>query len=1237
MKSTLLHRRWLILLSITLLLAEIYTVMPTPAAAEPLGGTTPTTMVSANVSTYTLAAPRIIWHTASNCLQPPGLIADGASPAASDTPQTMAPEDPELISRIFTSGGLTRILFNRNDPRPISDCNPYHIYSNVVADDQYLYWADDTGLVRLSVNANLNDSPTLVSDLIQSSGNGHLVELAENTDYIFAITYPSNSQSTVHRIHKGNGFHDVVAAPFSGIASDLKVDNQDYAYWRVAGALKKAHWDLFSYVVDQIATGVTGYYPEGLRSDCGQFGCVNVHYVYFAQGGQVRRYNNLTNSTGSALYTSSSNQNPAVYDMVTSNTQLFLLERRDYEPCPGCLIQYNQVVIRTGRAGGTAVPLYEHLSPLSITLDTVNLQEDGSNLYWQTEDSILRLPNDAAALPQTNMNISRIEVTQGIQTITNNVDLIAGRRTFVRVHGRAASGTVSGVTAFLYRVHPITQQPIGDPLAPVNTTGINLTVSSNPTPELLDGAFLFELPMSWVDGSSPLRLKAVINPYNAPIESNTTDNALVSPTFNLATSPRLEVDFYIIGYTDNNNVTHFPNGITDVEQTFSWIRRTYPIANTPGYLPGQAPGFQPNVHYVIMDDLDLRLNGTHPDCQGLSADDMPFCATNYILSQLEDWQDRDYEEEESPVYHIKYGMFDTAAGFNRGRGRSGTTFFGRLYGFAAGPSGVDCCGDAWDLDPAYTDWYTAHELGHALGRKHPDTGLWCGHVAGDFDYPYSGSRIGPDDGSMWAFNAGDAYFGAPRQVGTSKPGSYSDWHDMMGYCDYQWPSDYTYNALYDAIWEWQPYVMRQQLQPAMVADVLRIYGTLLPDSQQAQIHSLYRETEGIPTTNDSGEFAIRLVNAQGQTLAEYPFVPDADEDGFSGQSFGAIVPFVNNTSLVQIVKLAGNTVWYEQPVSANAPTVSNITLLSATNPVTGTVTVEWTAVDADSDPLTFDLLYSQDNGDHFQPLRTNIGENHTQIDTTLIGGGSTILRVVANDGVLTGMADAAPVVIAAKPPQPLILNPGDGTHIAWGQLVNFIGEALDVQDNSVNPNNMVWSNQYGVLGTGGILSIADLPVGVNEITLTATNSAGLSASAHITIVVGDDGQLPGPTLIAGPSPVGWHVALDETAPQTADLTIGNAGSGVITWTLSSDVNWLTLNTNNGTTPATATITADPTAVDNTGVDTGATHQAVLTLIGTPDDGSPVQMVTIPVTLKMGNTWGEYTPPLWQLYLPVIVQ
>jgi hypothetical protein len=207
--------------------------------------------------------------------------------------------------------------------------------------------------------------------------------------------------------------------------------------------------------------------------------------------------------------------------------------------------------------------------------------------------------------------------------------------------------------------------------------------------------------------------------------------------------------------------------------------------------------------------------------------------------------------------------------------------------------------------------------------------------------------------------------------------------------------------------------------------------------------------------------------------------------------------------------------------------------------------------------------------------------------------------------------------MANKPPQVRITAPADGAQVHYGQLLNLSGEALDLQDEGVSGGDLVWANQRGVLGSGGFLALTDLPVGVNWITLTATNTAGLSASASVTVTVDDDLNLPGPTLSVGPSQIGWHVAPGTTQPQTATLSVSNAGSGVLTYTVSSNAAWLTVSPTSGVAPAAVTLTADPA-----GAADGALKKANLLVQGADDEGGPAEAITVPVSLAVGNVWAS---------------
>ena len=134
-----------------------------------------------------------------------------------------------------------------------------------------------------------------------------------------------------------------------------------------------------------------------------------------------------------------------------------------------------------------------------------------------------------------------------------------------------------------------------------------------------------------------------------------------------------------------------------------------------------------------------------------------------------------------------------------------------------------------------------------------------------------------------------------------------------------------------------------------------------------------------------------------------------------------------------------------------------------------------------------------------------------------------------------------------------------------------------------------------VIGTGALVSSDALRVGVNVITLTATNSAGESASASVTITVGDDLAPAGPMLAVGPASLGWHVAAGSTPCKAAALSISNAGGGDLSWTASSDQPWLTLGAASGTmtegaNAVTLSLQADPSGLADS--DTAMAHVTI---------------------------------------------
>jgi hypothetical protein len=1213
----------------------------------------PDTLVASGVTDYTVAAPKVWWRSRVCTPRPPSLasVTNAPSPDAvaptpdtafltEATPLTLSPQSGdaltniESINRIAIQGSTVRAIYS-NSADGYCDVLVNTAKSNLVADNDHVYWVTNQGLVRLSTNANPGDAPQILNGGLTTYATA---ELAIDNDFVYVLTLNSSYVGSLYRVAKSNGVTTFLrfagSYPYGlqvshAYAFGIPSYSGDYVYWIDGGVLRRHN--LNTGVLDNVASGVKAFYAEGGRFDCDLINCINTDRVFLSTGRYLLSANNRNLGTVSTLYDTGSENDP-IYSIVTGGDNVFFLQGH-FVPCspsPCFGGSYNDYVVRRER-GNTGPTDFLYSSATSFYgYPDRHLTTASGLLVWQSGNTLFRLPNNAAALPKTDMRITGMLITQGIQRPDNSVTLIRDRRTFVRVFVKSDGPSVPGVTMHLHKVDN-TNFSQGY-LLPVNNVGTNITVRNAPNRAAINDAFVFELPFGWLE--SGLRLRAELNPYHIPLQNSYANNSSNIGPFNFVNSPRLQVQF-ISWMFARNNVTYAPRLTKDIVQTYSWIRRAYPLASTPGFWGDPSPGFRPNLWINWDDSMATYVDQSNTACNDLlwkdknnvQHDDRNLCASRFSNQQMVSMR----TENGLPSSQFFYGMIPDWLPNNMG----GTWF----------PRGQACCGEAvstgpagsgtqgWDFDGSYADWYAAHEIGHTLGRGHPkpagdpnpsdSTSVGCGHSQDDAGYPWANAEIGANNDTE-GFDAGDPEFGIQRAI---YPGTV--WHDVMSYCNNQWVSDYTYLGMLNFMnskvalnANANAYSPTSNANIRVDGDFLTVQGTIYPDSDLASINRLRRVSSvaNIPAIVPGG-YAIELLNTSNGVLASYGFTPQSNEDAGGLMSINQIVDFVAGARAVRIVRTSDNTVLTTLSISPNAPVLTNVALQGAPEPVTGTVTLGWDASDADGDALTFDVFYSRDAGATFQPVRMSVRGNSTEIDTLRLGGGTGVFRVVANDGANTAQADSAPFSMEVKPPQPHIVTPNEGLHVQYGQLINFMGEAEDFQDGGVSSANLVWSNQKGVLGTGPMLSKSDLPVGQNIITLTATNSQGQSASTSVTVYVDDNLDLLGPTLTADPLQFGWSFNTSTDAPQSATLHIGNAGSGNLSWTaVLADAPWLTLSATSGTAPSVVTLTADPS---------GLAKYSQLSGTLTVTDGNGKTAV-IPVGIAVGVSFtdqnGNTAPP-----------
>ncbi len=772
-----------------------------------------------------------------------------------------------------------------------------------------------------------------------------------------------------------------------------------------------------------------------------------------------------------------------------------------------------------------------------------------------------------------------LEVTQSVQDLNNSIALVAGKRTFVRFHVHSNAGN------YLTYADLFVTNSLGASmrLAPINSGG-QITVRPSPDRAVLDQAFLFELPVDFIFGTTTIN--AEVNPVTSarvhdPVEVTYANNTK-STTVTFQPGSPIAVMVYRLGY--NVGSTHFWPPASDVDAMMDWLLRAYPIS---GY-----------TYWERTSDWGtaVALGGEliNPNCATVDA----FLAGQKLWDMV--------VNPSIPLASRYYAMVADNAGFMRGCA---------VGVVASGPTGTRDWG--WDFDGTYGDWYGGHELGHTYGRGHAN---FCGAEFGP-SYPYPDGRISADltgNGAVYGFDAGTRAIYGPA------------WHDVMTYCDNEWTGRFTYEGLMNTF----------QPAPAVTADRrtldqtdrLLVVGTLDATTGQVSLQPLFI----IPNAGDvkervPGSYAITLRDGAGAVLARYPFTPQQVDGGptapaaSSGRSvtgllINELVPYVAGTNRVEI-EGAGGAVLGSVSAGAGAPVVT-LTAPNGGEVLSGsTITVTWTASDPDGDPLSFIVQYTPDNGANwFTVAQDQTGRSAVVDAANVPAGNQARFRVWASDGIHTASdASDGTFTVPNRIPTVHITRPTGMTAVAAGQTLDLEAVAYDVDTGSMADSQVLWSsNLDGALGQGAGLRVASLSQGFHTITVRADDGVGGVATDTVqVVVVSDPSQLPPPLpgLVAGPETILLEPALGMA---TARLSIDSQDPGqTLTWQALAGAPWLYLSATAGTTPDQVTLSLDGAGL------TRGTYTTTITLTSPDVDGSTV--------VRVKGVIGA------RLYLPVILR
>lgn len=764
--------------------------------------------------------------------------------------------------------------------------------------------------------------------------------------------------------------------------------------------------------------------------------------------------------------------------------------------------------IVSGPQGGfqsiTEVALRRHSATvLSGSWDTILLQGAGWNLrgavggkslFMLRNNGIYAIPSGAAPI-QFDMRAVGLEAVQAIQSYTHSVSLVANRPTFVRGYASIGANTTGQnewfATATL-RAFLNGQELAGGPIAPINNVPVKqvgglATMRANPT-----NTFLFELPPEWTrPGSLPVNFMhfvLTVNPDLAIPETPSNplaNNSVTSPPVRIVARGKpclVMVPVYSVGPEYNaHNDPLFPEMIERA-------RSLMPVED-----------FDVHTFSAIGGDPDDPLNFQY---EGSDADTQEERDNENRLYRSGQWGDANDQAEDlgsesdlcdsDDIHYIAMVHPDAVITPPGGTGENPGNAFSMLMGGGSG-----------DTQSPRAGRVLAHELGHNYGRSHIECGNFPEDQADFDDVPFPGSLGNPDASLPTATFGFD-----PLNFLVLRP---TDACDVMSYGSVQWTTAVFWNTMLGEV------PGPNQLAGASARSagsagglnpiVMLVRGQIFPKTKTA----LFRHFSGIPESvaparnlaRSRGEareaarrdplYLLRQLDGAGNLLIDTAILArhsSYHEPNLVASRFSQYIDLDSRARTLQLV--SSNIVFAERFISLNAPTLALGT--SVLDPAAQTISLNWTAADADGDPLRFSIHHTGDDGLHWGALKTDYKALSITLGTRWLAGGTRCrLRVIAHDGANSTIAVTPPFACPKHAPEPSIHGIREGQSIPFGQPLRFKAIAFDAEEGSSLPTRF-----WQLLGpdphsnNGDNFNIASLAPGVHTLKFTAIDTDGQS-------------------------------------------------------------------------------------------------------------------------------------------------
>jgi hypothetical protein len=309
---------------------------------------------------------------------------------------------------------------------------------------------------------------------------------------------------------------------------------------------------------------------------------------------------------------------------------------------------------------------------------------------------------------------------------------------------------------------------------------------------------------------------------------------------------------------------------------------------------------------------------------------------------------------------------------------------------------------------------------------------------------------------------------------------------------------------------------RELVLVAGIVDVGAGFGRLNEVARQpanaifpATLQEAEEKLRTLATAGPTSGFSLEVRDAQKRTLSSLKLISDVSGHGkLTAFAFVELLPFPEGAMSIALVNDRTGAVLDSRASTSGVPRI--LVVLPATSAATlktGDV-VRWEASDPDGDELTFNVLFSPDAGRTWQALALGMKGREYRLMNPLPGTARGLIRVVANDGFNTAQDDSDTLLsISQNAPRVTIFSPQASRTYSVHDPLMLYGIAEDLEESMKGENSLLsylWSSDVnGVLGKTQeiILAPNTLKLGGHRLTLTITDSAGMSGQTTVEITI----------------------------------------------------------------------------------------------------------------------------------------